>query len=359
MDHLKRSRKLMEALNGSVDGVLILNFEGSDWANSVYFTGFTGSHSEILITHDDVCIITDGRYYDQVVQESEALFIKPDPHDKGFDTLKRVLDDRNVKKCGVVVGRVTARHYNMLKDMGLELESVDDAIGKLRMRKDEEELALIKEAVRIAESVFEEVLDFMRPGMTEREVAAYMEYRLKLRGDGPSFPVIVASGPNSALPHAKPTDKVMEKGDIVVLDFGARYRNYCSDITRTLSVGVPNPEAEEIAHIIMEAQDAVLRDFKLSMTGAQVDALARDVIASKGYGDAFKHSLGHGIGLEVHEAPRISWANENPIPSGSVITVEPGVYISGRFGVRIEEDVSVSQEGLTRLTNLERTIFVV
>lgn len=356
MNHEARRKRLIESINEKgIDAAFIMNFENSSWASSVYFTGFTGSHSEILITDGETYLITDGRYTEQASQETDVEVITVPSSDEGLHVLKSLLEKHGVKKLGIEKSRMVLRDYEKLSSLEVGFEGIDDVIHKLRSVKDEDEIHAISEAVRVAEEVFNELLEVLKPGMSEREVAAFLEHRMKLRCEGPAFPTIVASGPASAMPHAKPSDRRIERGSVIVIDYGARVNGYVSDITRTVLVGSTDPLVEEVIDAVIAAQNAVFEHFQLGMTGKEVDALARNELESRGFGQYFSHSLGHGIGLEVHEGHAFSPRSLEKVPVGSVMTVEPGVYISGKFGVRIEEDVVVREKGLECLTTIPRS----
>jgi len=356
MHYGKRRRKLMDQLKKrDIDAAFILNFENSSWASSTYLTGFTGSHAEILITEEETYLITDGRYSEQASKETDAEVITVSSSEDGMHALRSLLEKHGARRLGIEKRRITLSDYEKLESLSVELEGIDEILHKIRSVKEKDEITAIREAVKVAEEVYEEVVERLKPGMSEREIAALLEYHMKLRCEGPAFSTIVASGPTSAMPHAKPTDRKIERGDVVVIDFGARVKGYVSDITRTLIVGPVDPMVDEVIHAVLAAQDAVFQEFKPGMTGKEVDALARKELEKAGFAQHFSHSLGHGIGLEVHEGPAFSQGNEKTVPVGSVMTVEPGVYIAGKFGVRIEEDVLVTETGLERLTTLSRT----
>ena len=220
----------------------------------------------------------------------------------------------------------------------------------MRMLKDEDEIALIQRAAEIADAAFAHILGFLKPGLTEKEVALELEIFMRKQGaSGPSFETIVASGWRSSLPHGVASDKVLESGDFVKMDFGAMYDGYCSDLTRTVVLGQPSERQREIYTIVLEAQKLAIDAAKAGMTGAELDKIARDHITSHGYGETFGHSLGHGIGLEIHEGPRIGATGSDLLKPGMVITIEPGIYLSKWGGVRIEDDVLLLPDGQKRV----------
>jgi len=239
-----------------------------------------------------------------------------------------------------------------LRGKGLELVPLKGPVEGLRRRKDEDEIAKIREAVALTDRAFEHILSFIRPGLSEREIAWELEKFLRENGsDGLAFPSIVAAGPNSALPHATPTDYRLKEGELVLFDLGGRYEGYCADMTRVIVLGEPTARQCEVYEIVLRAQEAALAGIKPGMGGVEADALAREVIKEAGYSDYFGHGLGHGVGLAVHEGPRLSYlAEDDVLEPGMVVTVEPGIYLPGEFGIRIEDLCVVRDHGLEVLT---------
>lgn len=230
-------------------------------------------------------------------------------------------------------------------------------IEKLRMKKSPEELEVLKAAAKIADDAFEHICSYIKAGMTELEVSNELEFFMRSQGaTSSSFDIIVASGLRSALPHGVASDKKIESGDLITLDFGALYNGYVSDITRTVAVGEPSDKLKEIYHVVLESQVLALEKIKPGMTGIEADAIARDYIKSKGYGEAFGHSTGHGIGLEVHEGPGLSFRSETILEPGMAVTVEPGIYLPGIGGVRIEDDILITETGNERLTHSSKEL---
>ena len=358
MDRVDKLMKQVESEN--LDAVMIINFENSSKASSFYFSGFTGSFSILILHRDFRKLITDPRYTEQAKKETNCEFVE---YREGeiFDFLKRILNELPLKKLGIEESGISLYVYNQLRErLELELVPVDKYIALLRMSKDEEEIGRIREAVKLAEEAFKQTLEILKPGMKEKEVAAYLEYRMKILGaESAAFETIVASGWRSALPHGRASDKKIEKHEPIVFDFGARLNGYSSDITRMVCIGEPSDDFKEIHSIVFEAQSRALEKARAGITGKELDSVARDFISSKGYGPMFGHGLGHGLGIEVHEAPRVSTRNEEKLPENSVVTIEPGIYLEGRFGVRIEEDVVLRKEGREILTSLPREIITV
>ena len=242
---------------------------------------------------------------------------------------------------------------------GVEMVAAGGAVEKLRRVKDEGELAAIEEASKLADEVWRWSLERGLSGCSEREVARAAEARIRELGGDPSFPAIVAAGPDGALPHAEPGEREIGQGELVVFDMGAQLDGYCSDGTRTFATGEPGEEARQVYGIVLEAQLAALEAVKAGVKGEDVDAVARKMIDAAGYGEHFGHGLGHGVGLEVHEAPRLSLRSDDVLAAGEVVTVEPGIYLPGKLGVRIEDFVVVTEEGLRNLSSLPKDLQLV
>lgn len=328
--------------------------------NRRYLSGFTGSSGYVLITEEEAYLLTDFRYMTQASEQSKGL--KVVQHAPSFvDTVRELLPKGGNCRLGFEQDDVTYGSYASYAEAlkPATLVPVSQAVEKLRMFKDEEELAVLRRAADLADDTFRHILKVIKPGMTERDVDLEMEFYMRSHGaTASSFDTIVASGERSAMPHGVASEKVIQKGDIVTFDFGALLDGYCSDITRTIAVGDPGAKLKEIYEIVLESQLYALEHIKPGMTGREADALARDIIASKGYGDAFGHSLGHGLGMEVHEWPRLSMRSDDVLEPGMVVTVEPGIYVPGLGGVRIEDDVVVTETGVEKLTHSSKDFTV-
>ncbi|AIQ64777.1 Xaa-Pro dipeptidase [Paenibacillus stellifer] len=328
--------------------------------NRRYLSGFTGSSGYVLITEEEAYLLTDFRYMTQASEQSKGL--KVVQHAPSFvDTVRELLPKGGNCRLGFEQDDVTYGSYASYAEAlkPATLVPVSQAVEKLRMFKDEEELAVLRRAADLADDTFRHILKVIKPGMTERDVDLEMEFYMRSHGaTASSFDTIVASGERSAMPHGVASEKVIQKGDIVTFDFGALLDGYCSDITRTIAVGDPGAKLKEIYEIVLESQLYALEHIKPGMTGREADALARDIIASKGYGDAFGHSLGHGLGMEVHEWPRLSMRSDDVLEPGMVVTVEPGIYVPGLGGVRIEDDVVVTATGVEKLTHSSKDFTV-
>jgi Xaa-Pro aminopeptidase len=242
---------------------------------------------------------------------------------------------------------------------GVSLEGAGGIVEELRRVKDEAELAAIAAAAELADDVWRRALEDGLTGRSERDVAAAAEARMRELGAEPSFPAIVAAGPNGALPHAEPGEREIGHGELVVFDMGAKLEGYCSDGTRTFATGEPGEAAREVYELVLEAQEAALAAVRAGARGEDVDAVARDRIAAAGHGERFGHGLGHGVGLEVHEEPRVSQRSEDVLAAGEVVTIEPGVYLPGELGVRIEDLVVVAEDGHRNLSGLPKALQIV
>jgi Xaa-Pro aminopeptidase len=327
--------------------------------NRRYMSGFTGSSGYLLITLQDAILFTDFRYREQAPQQAKDYRVIEHQADAAL-TIAETLKELGVTRLGFEQHHVSFAEYQSYQSkLGVELVPADKLIEQLRMVKDEQEVQLIEAACELVDRTYEHMLGFIKPGMTERDVALELEFFMRASGaDSPSFTTIVASGYRSSLPHGAASDKVLEKGDFVTMDFGAYMNGYCSDITRTIILGEPTDRHREIYDIVLEAQLLALDKIKPGMTGQEADAIARDFITSRGYGDLFGHGLGHGLGMEVHEEPRLSKTGKFVLEPGMIVTVEPGIYIPGFGGVRIEDDVVVTETGVRRLTKSSKQLEV-
>jgi len=316
--------------------------------NVRYLTGFSGSSGAVFVTRKLSIFITDFRYKDQArkqVKGSRVVVSKLNP----ISTLKEI-KEANVKnlRLAIEAHRLTVAQKTNLKETLPNAILIDttDMVEDLMVCKDTAEIGFIKKAVEISDLAFERILGMLKPGLKEKDVAAELEYQMKVLGaDKEAFESIVASGYRSALPHGIASDKKLKKGEFITFDFGALYNGYCSDITRTVVLGKADARQKKIYGIVARAQAAAIRKVRVGVTGKDVDAAARSIIEKAGYGKEFGHGTGHGIGLEVHAAPRVSALGTQPLGNNMVVTIEPGIYISGWGGVRIEDDVVVKPKG--------------
>jgi Xaa-Pro aminopeptidase len=329
--------------------------------NVLYLTGYTGSNGLAMIGEGGLRrFYTDFRYQTQIEEEVPASFerriateLLPAAAEDARDSGTLGFDDRHLTVAD-------HRRLGELLGEGTSLVACGGLVEQLRAVKDEAELRRILAAAELVDGIYAWVLERGLVGRTERDVALELEHEMRRRGaSAPSFPSIVAAGPHGALPHAQPRDEPIPAGTLVTIDIGAELDGYCSDCTRTFATGALEPEAQRIYELTLEAQQAGLDALRAGVSGRAVDGKAREVIEAGGYGEQFGHGLGHGVGLEVHEAPRLSrTAPEDPLRPGMVVTVEPGIYLPGRCGVRIEDLVVVREDGCERLSGFPKELTV-
>lgn len=340
-----RCKRLLEAgQKAAMDSMLI-----TSPVNMRYFSGFTGDSGCLLITKHARILYTDFRYTIQAKEQTQGIFEIRDFKAAGAALYQQVsaeLEKLGCRYCGYEDAAMTVSEFTDYSKIKTTLGAASSIIASIRCIKSKDEIEKIIQAQKIAETAFNQVIEMMAPGMTERDIAIELDYFMKKAGaEEPSFDTIIASGPNGALCHAIPSERRLERGDLVVMDFGAKYQGYCSDMTRTVAIGEPCDELKKIYRIVREAQALTLRAVRPGITGKALDAIARECIKAKGYGDCFGHSLGHGFGLEVHEAPTASINSTTTLRPGMTITVEPGIYVEGLGGVRIEDCVIVTENG--------------
>ena len=345
VERITRLRQSME--KEQLEAVLIASA-----ANRRYISGFTGTSGYVLITMNRAILFTDFRYMTQAAAQCPDLEIIR--HEaKVTDAVKAELKKDGIKRLAVEKNHLTYGDYETYaRELApLELVPVENLVETLRMKKDADELAVIQEAAELADKAFEHILTMLKPGMAERDVALELEWFMRKHGaSGASFDTIVASGERSAMPHGVASERIIRPNEFVTMDFGAYYKGYCSDITRTVFVGKPSAKHREIYDIVLEAQLECLERIRPGMTGKEADALTRDIITRYGYSDYFGHGTGHGIGLEIHEAPRLAATGDVVLEPGMVVTVEPGIYLPDFGGVRIEDDIVITENGMKRLT---------
>ncbi|MGE8204484.1 M24 family metallopeptidase [Heyndrickxia sp. NPDC080065] len=340
--------------NHGIDGILV-----TSPFNRRYMTNFTGSSGVALITEKNALFITDFRYVEQASKQAEGYTVI---QHKGLihEEVAKQIETLGIKKLGFEKDYVTFSDYQVYQQsFKAELLPVSNLIENLRLIKTESEIKILKEAADIADAAFKHILDFIKPGVTELEVSNELEFFMRKAGaTSSSFNTIVASGARSALPHGVASDKVIEKGDFVTLDYGALHKGYVSDITRTVAVGEPSDKLKEIYDIVLESQLLSVEKIKPGMTGIEADAIARGLITEKGYGEYFGHSLGHGIGLEVHEGPGLSVRSDIVLQPGMVVTIEPGIYLPEIGGVRIEDDTLITENSNETLTHSTKDLII-
>jgi len=357
MDFRARQERVRRALaEHRLEALLVTHLP-----NIRYLTGFTGSAGIALLTPETIYFIADSRYALQAQAEVAAHLVPAE--DSPERALVDVLGREQLRRIGIEAERLSvARHEFLARELDGRVEWVPTRgiIEEVRMVKEAEEQRAIRRAVELAAAVFAECLPEIRPGVRERDLAAELEYRLRRAGaERIAFQTIVASGVRSALPHGVASEKRIGYNEFVVIDFGVVVDGYCSDMTRTIYVGTPDARAREVYNAVLEAQRHCEQQMRAGMRACEIDALTRDPITARGYGAFYGHATGHGIGLEVHEAPRLSRRNEAPVPAGAVVTVEPGIYLPNWGGVRIEDVVVVTERGSEVLTPTPKELLVI
>ena len=340
MNHLSQIADKLSQYD--LDAMLIVSEPGERYA-----VGFQGE-GYVLVTQEGSQYSTDGRYIEAAQKQVTGAEVVLTSRERSHLALARDFLAARLKRVGFESAAVSVaqhRRWQQSFPKGCELIPAQELLDGLRASKDEEEIAAMLQAQKITDAAFGEILNYIRPGLTEQEVAARLVYELLRRGARKvSFDPIVAAGANGSMPHAVPGETVIQKGMFVTMDFGCVYDGYCSDMTRTVAVGQPTQEMEQVYSVVLAAQKAGIAAARAGMPGRELDAAARKVIEEAGYGDYFTHSFGHSLGLEIHESPNASPSETRPLPAGTVISAEPGIYLPGRFGVRIE-DVLVLEEG--------------
>ena len=353
MDHIaKITGQLPEY---GLDAMLVTSAPGERYA-----VGFEGE-GWVLVSRDGAHYSTDGRYIEAARQQvTGAEIVLTERGQSHLALAREEIRRRGLKRVGFESGRVSADELGRWKDsLPCELVAAQGLLDGLRAAKDEEELARMRQAQRITDEAFREILNFIRPGLTEQEVAARLVYELLRRGGRRvSFDPIVAAGANGSMPHAVPGETVIQPGMFVTMDFGCVYEGYCSDMTRTVAVGQPTDEMERVYHTVLEAQRAGIAAARAGVTGSEVDRAARQVIQQAGYGSFFSHSFGHSLGLEIHESPNASPSEQTVFPAGAVISAEPGIYLPGHFGVRIEDVLVLREGGCEDITQSPKKLIV-
>ena len=356
-----RINKLRKAISKKgIDGLLVLVEE-----NRRYLSGYTGEDSQfdesagaLLITEKDLLLATDSRF--EIQAREEAPLFEIVCYKKGLEKeLPSLLRRLGIRRSGFESIRLSYMQHTLILDalkkdnLNIDLVAVHNIVENLRLIKDEDEIMAMKKALSISEAAFKKVSSIIKPGMTEHETAWLMEKELREHGaDALAFPVICASGPNSAMPHAIPGGKKFIKGEPILFDWGAKLNGYCSDISRTILIGEPDHTYIKVYNTVLNAQQKAISAIKPGMNAKDVDAVARAHIKDTGFGDRFGHGLGHGVGLAVHEAPKISPLGDTILEPNMVFTVEPGIYIPGWGGVRIENMVVVCEDGAEVLNSL-------
>lgn len=322
--------------------------------------GFSGSNGILIVRPDEVHFVTDGRYSVQARREVASAIV----HVPGYQLLEHVQEEALFGDASTVLiqsDHVTVAQFADLQELfgDIHFRGGSELLVEFVGRKDESEVRRIREAQAITDAVFEHLLTIIRPGITEKEIAAEIVYQHLQRGaEGVSFSPIVASGPQGALPHARPSDRAIGNHELVVLDFGCFLDGYASDMTRTVAVGTPTDEARKVYELVLEAQTRAIEAARAGMTSVELDGMARGVISEGGYAEYFSHGLGHGLGLQIHEWPKVSYHVEHVLPEGAAVTIEPGIYLPDKFGVRIEDIIVLREDGCENLTGARKDLVV-
>ncbi|HAZ27750.1 TPA: hypothetical protein DCY67_03905 [Candidatus Acetothermia bacterium] len=356
MDHARRRERLWQGTGKQgLDAFVVINVEGSDRPNLRYLTGFTGSFGVLLVGEKPV-FATDSRYTEQAGNEVAGLAVE-EVKGRWLPWLAERLGALGVRRVGIGTHRTSLYVYHELTRLSKDIEFVpqDGMVEELRRVKSSDEIEKIAAAAHLTDEGLRWVLGKVKPGRREREVALDLEVWYRRHGaEDVAFDLIVASGPGSAMPHYRPGERQIARGDVVLFDIGVRLDGYCSDLTRVVAVGSPSAEVCDVYRLVLDANWAGVAAVAAGKSGQEVDRAAREVIEKAGHGDRFGHGLGHGLGLEVHEAPRVGLASEDVLAVGNVVTIEPGVYLPGRFGVRIEDLVVVTEDGCQVLSSFPR-----
>lgn len=347
---LERQAALKVTLEAEgLEGLLVTHLP-----NIRYLTGFTGSAALLLVRGDATILISDFRYAAQAPLEVGPAAVVEIDQRSVWDRLGRVLAAGPSSNLGIESQSLTVRDAERVSGLTrARVAPTTELVERHRAIKSPEEVAAIRAAAELAQEALAEVLPGVRAGQSELEVGSALEAVLRRKGsEWHPFPTIVASGPRSALPHARTSGRTLAAGELLLVDFGAQVDGYCADLTRTMVVGARADERQRTMHeLVQAAQRRAIEHLRAGMPAREADALAREVIVTRGFGEAFGHSLGHGLGLEVHEAPRLAPHSETPLPSGAVVTIEPGVYFPGWGGVRLEDDVYLGPDGVERLSD--------
>lgn len=330
--------------------------------NRLYFTGFKSSAGAVLITKESAYLLIDFRYFEMAKRSVGHLDVCLTS--RLYSDISEILQALSVKNIFIETDSITLQSFSALKKALekfniLKENSLTQKIAQMRSIKDEGEIALIGKAQNLTDQAFSYILDYIKVGATEKEIALKMEFFMRERGsEGVAFDFITVSGKNSSLPHGVPTDKKIENGDFVTIDFGAVVGGYRSDMTRTVAVGFVSDKQREIYKTVLKAQKAALDAIKSGVSCLNVDKAARDVITNAGFGNCFGHGLGHSVGLQIHENPACNTRDTTPLKTGMIMTVEPGIYIEDEFGVRIEDMVVVTDNGYTNFTKSPKELII-
>ena len=351
----KRAQAFLDKMQEKeLDGIIINNLK-----NVYYLTGFWGSNGTVFISRDRQVLVTDARYIIAAKQEVTGFEIFAERDE--LATIAKIAKDMGLSRIGFE-DEISVSYYHRMQTAfeGLELVPQTQFVEALRMIKDETEIATIRKACSISDQAFHDALEFIKPGKTEIEIANFLDFRMReLGAAGLSFDTILASGINSSKPHAHPMHKPVELGEAITMDFGCLYEHYVSDMTRTIYLGHVSDEQAEIYNTVLKANQALIDQAKDGLGFRDFDKIPRDIIVEAGYGEYFTHGIGHGIGLDIHEEPYFNQTSKEVIKTGMVLTDEPGIYIEGKYGVRIEDDILITETGCELLTLAPKELIVI
>ena len=345
--------------NSDFDAILLAGDENEIASHNLYYvTKYTGTYGFAFIGKDFQYFVSDFRYREQAKKEVPNFkFVEVEG--SLIETLDKIVKLENIKKLGFDK-KVRYGEFELFSKLSCELIPMDNVVESIRISKTDEEIKLIKKACEITDQALEEVLEILEPGMVERDVETMLKNKMIELGADSTWPrFIVASGPRGAMPHGNASDKVIQEGELVTFDIGCIYKGYNSDMTRTVAIGEVSQELKNIYSIVLEAQKRGVKAAKAGITGRELDSVCRDYITKAGYGENFKHGTGHSLGLYVHEFPKVNQSNDKPLELGACITIEPGIYIEGLGGVRIEDDIILTEDGCIVLNEFPKELITI
>ena len=355
MSNLEKLQRVLKS--EGVDALLLTGH-----TNRLYFAQYDVGEGVAVIGETKSWYFTDSRYIEVAQNNLPAFEVLEVNRQNSYPArINAALEELGAKTLGVEENYLSyAEYLHYEETLNAELKPCQKAISVFREAKEEWEIAYMRKAQEITDKAFAKMLTVLREGMTEKEAAAELIHCLLMNGsDGLAFDPIVVSGPNTSKPHGVPGDRKLQKGDFITMDFGAAYRGYCADMTRTVALGEVTEEMDKVYHIVLKAQEAAIAMTRAGIPGKDVDMTARQIINDAGYGPYFGHGYGHGLGIEVHEAPNCNLGNELPLPVGAVCSAEPGIYIPGKFGVRIEDVVVLTEDGCIDITGSPKNLIVI
>ena len=353
---MNRIERLRSKLPAGMQGYIVISE-----TNREYLSSLLSSAGTLLVLGDSAYFIIDSRYFEVAKRKVEGAEVIL--QDKLYDQISSLCKNHGITEL-LCEEELTIAEYNSLSKAVPSVSFIADgslsaAVQQERAIKEPDELKMICDAQAITDAAFLEILNFIRPGVTEKQVAAELEYYMRRLGaDGLAFETIVASGTNGSMPHAVPSDKVIQSGELVTMDYGAKLNGYCSDMTRTVAVGEISEEQHRIYDIVLDAHLTSMAAAKAGVYGDDLDKIARDIIYNAGYEGCFGHSLGHSLGLDIHEKPMCSFSRHDILPAGTIMTIEPGIYVEGKYGVRIENMIFITEKGYVNLTGSERNLIM-